>query len=82
MKLHMMISSRYFVSNVELIYITADETLQGWVDSLRELLAAYMSTSISDSGRPLPTFDYSLIRPAGTPIRGFGGTCQGAKQIG
>jgi hypothetical protein len=52
------------------------------VDSLRELLAAYMSTSISDSGRPLPTFDYSLIRPAGTPIRGFGGTCQGAKQIG
>lgn len=47
------------------------DSREGWVDALRVLLGAYV-------GRlGLPIFDYSLIRPEGTPIKGFGGTASG-----
>lgn len=48
------------------------DSREGWVDSLRALLSAFLL-----KGRMLPQFDYSLIRPAGLPIKGFGGTSQG-----
>lgn len=38
---------------------------------MRSLLDAHFE------GRPLPSFDYSAIRPRGTPIKGFGGTASG-----
>lgn len=44
---------------------------EGWVEALRRLLNAYFR------GAPLPHFDYRLIRPAGTPIKGFGGQAGG-----
>lgn len=47
------------------------DTREGWVESLALCLKAYFQ------GAPLPTFDYSLIRPAGAPIKGFGGTAAG-----
>lgn len=47
------------------------DTREGWVDSLAVCLRAYFF------GEPLPAFDYSLIRPAGAPIKGFGGTAAG-----
>jgi ribonucleoside-triphosphate reductase (thioredoxin) len=50
---------------------------QGWVDSLRELLNVYLHPHAAHR-RPPPSFDYSLVRPAGEPIKGFGGTSQGA----
>jgi len=52
------------------VYIIPDSR-EGWVESVRMLLDAFFS------GKVLPTFDYSLIRPAGSPIRGFGGTASG-----
>ena len=46
------------------------------MDSVRELLNIYLHPH-PKYRRPLPSFDYSLIRPAGSPIKGFGGTSQG-----
>ncbi|TYZ57362.1 hypothetical protein PybrP1_012962 [[Pythium] brassicae (nom. inval.)] len=47
------------------------DSREGWVESLRRLLNAYLL------GGPRPVFDYALIRPAGAPIRGFGGVSSG-----
>ena len=48
------------------------DSREGWVHSLSLLLNAYFQ------GRPLPVFDYSLIRQAGLPIHGFGGISAGS----
>ena len=55
-------------------YLVPD-TREGWVDSLRQLLNAFVT------GSPLPVFDYTKIRPPGTPIRGFGGTSTGYQPL-
>ena len=47
------------------------DSREGWVDAMRRLLTAFQD------GSPLPQFDYSLIRPFGSPIRTFGGTASG-----
>lgn len=49
-----------------------DDSREGWVASVKALLDAF-------SGKgPLPGgFDYSKVRPAGTPLRGFGGVASG-----
>ena len=55
-------------------YVIPDSR-EGWVESLRLLLAAYI-----DEGKkrnPLPVMDYSEIRPAGAPIKRFGGIASG-----
>lgn len=52
-----------------------EDSREGWVDSLYELLHAYLS------GGSLPIFDYSKIRPAGTPIKRFGGTAAGPEPL-
>lgn len=51
------------------------DTREGWVASLRILLSAYFR------GQPLPEFDYSKIREAGKPIKGFGGTSSGPQPL-
>uniref|UniRef100_K3X6L5 ribonucleoside-triphosphate reductase (thioredoxin) n=1 Tax=Globisporangium ultimum (strain ATCC 200006 / CBS 805.95 / DAOM BR144) TaxID=431595 RepID=K3X6L5_GLOUD len=51
------------------------DSREGWVESVRLLLNAYFL------GRTRPTFDYALIRPAGSPIRGFGGVSSGPKPL-
>ena len=48
------------------------DTREGWVDSTAALINAYLKP---DS--PLPSFNYSEIRPAGEPIKIFGGTAAG-----
>jgi len=47
------------------------DTREGWVESLRLLLDSYAH------GSGELEFDYSEIRPAGVPIRGFGGESSG-----
>jgi len=49
------------------------DSREGWVDSLRELLLSF--TSKASQGAL--DFDYSKIRAAGKPIKGFGGTSSG-----
>ncbi|MFX1410550.1 MAG: fused protease/ribonucleoside-triphosphate reductase [Promethearchaeota archaeon] len=47
------------------------DSREGWVESLKLMLEAYFL------GKQVPIFDFSLIRPAGEPIRGFGGVASG-----
>ena len=48
------------------------DSREGWVESIRMLIESY-----EKKGSPKVEFDYSLIRPVGSPIRGFGGTASG-----
>lgn len=56
-------------------YVIPD-TREGWVESLVLILNAYLR---ADTKTPL--FDYSQIRPAGTPIKTFGGTAAGHEPL-
>lgn len=47
------------------------DSREGWVEALRLLIASY------EEGSEKVLFDYSLIRPKGSPIRGFGGIASG-----
>lgn len=49
-----------------------DDTRQGWVDIVRRFLDAFVGLNTIPR-----TIDDSLIRPAGSPIRTFGGTASG-----
>lgn len=49
-----------------------EDSREGWVDLLRRILTAY-----SGRGSIPEHVDYSLVRPAGAPISGFGGTASG-----
>lgn len=53
-------------------WYTIPDTREGWVESVVRLINAYLRNT------PYPLFDYSQIRPAGEPIKGFGGTASGA----
>ena len=55
----------------EQVYAIAD-TREGWVESLGLLLRSFFLP-----GQKAVTFDYSLVRPAGMPIKGFGGVASG-----
>jgi ribonucleoside-diphosphate reductase alpha chain len=54
------------------LYIIPDSR-EGWVESVYRLVKFYET----NGSIKFPVFDYSLIRPAGVPIRGFGGTASG-----
>ena len=47
------------------------DSREGWVDALRLMLEAFFL------GKQIPSYDFSKIRPAGQPIRGFGGIASG-----
>jgi ribonucleoside-triphosphate reductase len=47
------------------------DTREGWVESLKLLLESYFLNTAPVN------FDYSQIRPAGVPIKGFGGVASG-----
>ena len=57
------------------MYVVPD-TREGWVESVSLLLNAYLKPE-----QKLPVFDYSLVRPAGTPIKTFGGTAAGHEPL-
>lgn len=47
------------------------DSREGWVESVGMTIDAFFD------GKQLPIFDYSLIRPYGEPIKGFGGVASG-----
>jgi ribonucleoside-diphosphate reductase alpha chain len=57
-------------SEIETTYVIPD-TREGWVESTRKLIESY------ELGSETVRFDYSLVRPYGSPIRGFGGVASG-----
>ena len=56
-------------------YVIPD-TREGWVESTASLINSYLK---SDTKKPV--FDYTVIRPAGTPIKTFGGTAAGHEPL-
>lgn len=54
----------------EIVFCIPDSR-EGWVESVRLLINSYQGNG------HIVKFDYSLIRPRGKPIRGFGGTASG-----
>lgn len=52
------------------------DTREGWVDSVSALINSYLKPD-----QKALAFDYSQIRPAGTPIRTFGGTAAGPRPL-
>jgi adenosylcobalamin-dependent ribonucleoside-triphosphate reductase len=55
-------------------YVISDNR-EGWVESLKLLLESYFHGSAEVQ------FDYSKIRPAGEPIKGFGGVSSGHEPL-
>jgi len=57
------------------------DSREGWVESLHLLLDSYFHPITTDNNstphKERVNFDYSAIRPAGLPIKGFGGVSQG-----
>jgi len=62
------------VDRGEETYVIPD-TREGWVDSLKLLLESYFH------GTAPVYFDYTKIRPAGAPIKGFGGVSSGHEPL-
>ena len=56
-------------------YVIPD-TREGWVESMAMLLNSYLKNDQKEV-----TFDYSEIRPAGAPIKTFGGTAAGHEPL-
>ena len=52
------------------------DSREGWVESVVRILRCYITSKKYGSGR-YPVFDYSQVRPYGSPIRGFGGVASG-----
>ncbi|WP_456485699.1 fused protease/ribonucleoside-triphosphate reductase [Hydrogenimonas sp.] len=52
-----------------------EDSKEGWVKSVRLILESYCKNG------PFYRYDYSKIRPAGSPIRGFGGTASGPEPL-
>ncbi len=52
-----------------------DDTREGWVDSVAAITLAHLHQ------KPEPRFIYDRIRPAGLPIRGFGGVSSGPEPL-
>ena len=56
-------------------YVIPD-TREGWVESVATLINAYLKPDTK-----APVFSYEEIRPAGTPIKTFGGTAAGHEPL-
>jgi hypothetical protein len=56
--------------------ILIPDTREGWVDSVALLINSYLRPD-----QKSPVFDYKEIRPAGTPIKTFGGTAAGHEPL-
>jgi adenosylcobalamin-dependent ribonucleoside-triphosphate reductase len=52
------------------------DTREGWVESVRLLINSFLRQNQS-----IQEFDYSLIRPMGAPIKGFGGVASGPQPL-
>ena len=57
------------------VHVIPDDR-EGWVDSVALLINAYLRADQKN-----PVFDYKEIRPAGTPIKTFGGTAAGHEPL-
>lgn len=57
-------------------YYTVPDKREGWTEATRCLIDSYLKP-----GQPEYVFDYSEIRPKGSPIKTFGGVCNGPDDL-
>lgn len=62
------------ISNKRTVVI--EDSREGWVNSVGALIDSFLKPD-----QPLVVFDYSLIRGAGEPIKGFGGVSSGPRPL-
>lgn len=55
---------------------TIEDSREGWCNALCKLLKSYF-----DKDQYITIFDYSKIRPEGSPLKGFGGKASGPKPL-
>lgn len=65
-----------FAPKDEVVSYIIPDTREGWVDSTVDLINSFLKPD-----QPTYDFDYSEIRPAGVPIKTFGGTAAGADPL-
>ncbi len=65
----------------QLSHFTIPDNREGWVLSLQMLLHSYFDFHFSKEIGKKIIFDYSSIRPAGLPIKGFGGLSSGPEPL-
>lgn len=65
-----------YTPNVAETPFVIPDSREGWVQSVQILLNAYLMPK-----KYLPEFDYSEIRPAGEPIKTFGGSASGPEPL-
>lgn len=58
------------------VKFTIPDDREGWIKALELFLSSFLV-----KGSPMPIFDYSLIRPAGALIKGFGGIASGPQPL-
>lgn len=63
------------IQDKEWTYVITDDR-EGWAQSLKHQLESYLMPS-----KGLVKFDYSELRPKGTPIKTFGGTAAGPEPL-
>lgn len=51
------------------------DSIEGWADAVKAMMKAYLA------GKPLPTYDFSDIRPKGTPLKTSGGIAPGPEPL-
>lgn len=56
--------------------IVIPDTREGWFESTTSVINSFLKPD-----QKSPVFDYSQIRPAGTPIKTFGGTAAGSEPL-
>ena len=56
--------------------VVIPDTREGWVESTTALINSFLKPD-----QKYPIFDYQEIRPAGTPIKTFGGTAAGSEPL-
>ena len=59
-----------------------EDSRESWADSIHDLIDSFMSKSTNyKNDNYLPQFDYSKIRPAGMPLKSFGGVSAGSSPL-
>jgi intein/homing endonuclease len=53
------------------------DSKEGWIRSVIVLMCSYIDSQCYGFNETFPTFNYSLVRLNGEPIKGFGGTASG-----
>lgn len=62
------------------VLVVIPDSREGWCIALEMIMRAYIPDKHDNIGK-FPVFDYSLIRPYGSPIKGFGGTASGPEPL-